>query len=249
MITAVLIARNEEARIQKWIDQLSWCDERLVIDNASTDQTANIATRSGAHVVRVDTHDFSHLRNSALDLAKNDWLLYVDADEILPPKLIEEIKQAITRDRLSAYYLRREDIFWGTALHYGEVRSAYQKGIIRLVKKNAGRWHGAVHETFQLKKHTTATTLPTPIQHHAHEGVKDFLYAINDYSTLRADELRAQKKRAHLTDITIRPFAKFIYTYFLLQGFRDGPAGFAYAFMMSFHAFLVRGKMYLKQAR
>lgn len=248
MITAVLIARNEESRISAWIDQMSWCNEILVIDNASTDSTADIASQRGARVMSLESSDFSHLRNYVMQQAKSEWIVYVDGDEIVPASLIEEIKSACVSNTSSAYRLRREDIFWGSALHHGEVRVAFKKGIIRLVKKDSGEWKGAVHEEFSLKN-GTEETLQTPLIHFAHDGMSDFLHAINRYSTIRADELISKGVHASVFDILVRPFVKFIYTYFILMGFRDGAGGFVYSFMMSFHAFLVRSKMYLKTAK
>ena len=131
-------------------------------------------------------------------------------------------------------------------MRHGEVRTSYQKGFIRLVKKGSGAWHGKVHEVFH--PHVAAGQLTTPMIHDAHDGIAGFLQDINFYSTVRAHELYDKGVTSGLLDLTVRPFSKFIYTFFVLQGFRDGAAGFVYSFMMSFHAFLVRGKMYLLHA-
>ena len=93
--------------------------------------------------------------------------------------------------------------------------------------------------------HEAVGTLQTPMDHYAHDGISDFLQTINTYSTIRAEELHDQERRTNAVDILTIPFVKFLYTYVLLRGFRDGPAGFVYSFMMSFHSFLVRGKLYL----
>lgn len=247
MITAVLIAKNEGKNIARWLEQMSWCDELLVIDNDSADDTSQLAQNGGAKVVCVQNDDFSVLRNSALAHASHDWLLYVDADEIVSRELQKEIQDAVTSATHVAYRLRREDRFWSTSVRNGEVREAYHKGIIRLVRKDSGSWEGAVHETFHLKN-GNAPTLSTPLIHNAHTDIKDFLESVNVYSTIRAEELYRAGVATGFIDLTIRPSMKFIYTYFLLMGFRDGPAGFVYSFMMSFHSFLVRAKLYMLHA-
>lgn len=86
--------------------------------------------------------------------------------------------------------------------------------------------------------------LESLLNHYPHPTVKDFLKEINYYSTLRAKELLEQRKSANIFSIIFYPLGKFVFTYFLKLGFLDGPAGFGYAFMMSFHSFLVRAKLY-----
>lgn len=248
MITGVLIARNEEGMVAQWAQQMSWCDELLLVDNASTDATARVAREHGMTVVTEHDRDFARLRNIALERAKGDWLVYIDADEEVSPELAKDIVEATNQPNTHTLRLRRQDIFWGTAVRYGEVAQAYRKGIIRVIRKGSGTWKGRVHEAFQPKKQSGSLTIETPLIHRSHEDVKSFLDDVNLYSTLRAEELYHKGVRVTWKDVLIRPCVKFCYTYFVKMGFRDGPAGFVYAFMMSFHAFLVRAKMYMLHA-
>lgn len=252
MLSAVILTKNEEKDIQKVVKMLAFCDEIVVIDNGSTDATASLAEKAGATVYETCSDDFSERRNLGMSKAKGDWVLFIDADEVVSDALAQEILRAIESGHAEAYYLRREDIFWGKAVHYGEVKEAYQKGILRLMKKGSGMWKGAVHEVFELAISAgdgATSRLHTPLQHLSHAGIEDFLEDVNHYSTLRAKELYDSGESAGFVDILVRPFAKFIYTYWLLQGFRDGAAGFVYSFMMSFHALLTRSKVYLLKAK
>jgi hypothetical protein len=146
------------------------------------------------------------------------------------------------RSVIGAYYIRRRDFFLGKELRFGETQKVRNKGIIRLVKKNSGEWMGNVHEVFYTAARTSL--MDGYITHYPHPSVKDFLNDINTYSSLRAKELYNHGKKTSILEIILYPFAKFLLNYFLYLGFLDGAIGFMYAFIMSFHSFLVRAKLY-----
>lgn len=243
MLSAVILAKNEKEIIGDTIRNLSFADEVIVIDNGSTDKTAEIAKKNGAKVHRADERDFSHLRNKAMDVAKKEWILFIDADEIVSDELRKEIVEELKHPSKSAYFLRRTDIFWDREVYHGELRKAYKRGFIRLMRKGSGSWKGRVHEEFVSK--LPVGRLDHSIKHYAHDSAADFLHKINLYSTLRAEELYEQGRRSFAVTILCFPCIKFVYTYFILGGFLDSAPGFVYSFMMSFHLFLVQGKIYL----
>jgi hypothetical protein len=147
-----------------------------------------------------------------------------------------------------AYRLKRRDFFWGHQVKYGEVSDAYNNGIIRLVKADAGTWIQPIHEEFKLNDPAgSAGVLHGYIDHYAHQSVKEFLEHVNLYSTIRAKELKRQGKITNWFEIIAYPVGKFLYTFLIKTGFRDGIRGFIYSFMMAFHSFLVRSKLYLSQ--
>lgn len=248
-ITAILLARNEEEKIEKAVKSLLFCDEVLVIDDESTDRTKEFAETAGAKVLQhAKKNAFAGQRNWAMQQAENEWILFVDADEEVTTELKEEIRlnvKTLERSNVSAFYISRRDFFWGHELRFGETKKARTVGIIRLMKKGSGVWAGVVHETFiptgKVKK------LNGFLNHYSHDSVSQFIQDINVYSSLRADELFSQGKKTNWIEIIALPFAKFIYTYFLLGGFLDGAPGFVYSFVMSFHSFLVRAKLFTKK--
>lgn len=185
--------------------------------------------------------DFSHARNEAMEKAKNEWILFVDSDEVVTEELSEEITHVVSKGEKSAYYIKRRDYFWNTELKWGETYAARTKGIIRLVKKNSGKWVGRVHEMFHPIGEVGS--LKNYIDHYPHPSIAAFLKSINEYSTLRAQELHKKGTRTTVLQLLLYPFGKFWYTYVFKLGFLDGPAGFVYSFMMSFHSFLVRAKL------
>ena len=138
--------------------------------------------------------------------------------------------------------MKRRDYFWGKELKYGETKKVRNQGIVRLVKKGAGKWMGTVHEVFNTVENIGS--LNGYINHYPHPTLKEFIEDVNTYSSIRAEELFNQGVKTNIFQIIFYPLIKFKYNYFILLGFLDGPAGFVYSFMMSFHSFLVRSKLY-----
>lgn len=244
MISAVVLTKNEEKNIVDCLETLSWCDEVLVIDDGSEDRTAEIAQKMGAKVfVHALEDDFSKQRNFDLQQAQNDWVLFVDADERVSSELAREIKYQIVNNKnkdMNGFYIKRRDFMWGRELRHGETGSIK---LLRLAKKGAGVWEGAVHEEWKIKGKTGE--LKNPLLHYPHQTIVEFLQEINFYTTLRAQELYKKGVKVPWHDIILYPKAKFIYNYFIKMGFLDGLPGFIFALLMGFHSFLVRGKLWL----
>ncbi len=243
-LSAVILTKNEEKNIGRAIKSVDFCDEILVVDDYSQDKTIENARKLGARIVSNHLNDdFSMQRNFAIERAKGEWVLFIDADEVVSPELKHEIKRLLylpVSD--TAYYIKRRDWFWGREVTHGEVATAAQHGIIRLVKKGSGSFVARVHEEYK----TTGSTgvLKNYLNHYPHQTLTEFINGVNKYSTMRAQELHQQKVKDTIFITVAYPFGKFFYTYFVKRGFLDGAAGFVYSFMMSFHSFLVRAKLY-----
>lgn len=243
-LTAIILTKNEEQNISRCLDSLTFCDEIVVIDDNSIDDTVKIAESKGAKIERRElNNDFTSQRNFGLEAAHGEWILFIDADEEVTPELRKEINKVVNSPiQKKAYYIPRRDFWWGRQLRFGEVLEARRLGFIRLVRKHSGKWIGKVHEKYLIN--SMVGKLNGYINHYPHPTVRDFISEVNMYSTIRAKELLSQGKKASIPEILTVPFAKFIYDYFFLLGFLDGSAGYAYSFFMSFHSFLVRAKLY-----
>jgi len=244
-ITAIILTKNEEKKIGQTVASLLFCDEVLVIDDESSDETVKKSEKAGAKVfIHSKKNEFAGQRNWAMERARNEWTLFVDADEKVSEDLKLEISKLKLEGSVVAYAIPRRDFFWNTELRYGETRKARVNGIVRLVKKGSGVWTGAVHETFIPAGEVGK--LNAFLNHSSHDSLSSFVQDINVYSTLRAEELAKEGKKVSPLELIAFPFGKFLYTYFILGGFLDGPAGFVYSFVMSFHSFLVRAKLVTK---
>lgn len=244
MLSAVVLTKNEEKNIKRCLSHLTFCGEVIVVDDYSADKTVLLAEKQNAVVYKRESKgDFSSQRNFGQEKTNGEWVLFVDADEVVTAELQKEIKQAVTRQMdYNAFYIKRRDWWWGRELWFGETRKVRNKGLVRLMKKNSGSWSGKVHEVFLMRG--VPGRLKAYLDHYPHQTVKEFLEKINYYSTLRARELLKQGKKINILEIILYPLGKFLLNYFIYLGFLDGPAGFGYAFFMSFHSFLVRAKLH-----
>lgn len=251
MISAVILTKNEEKNIKECLDGLRWCDEILVIDDNSTDETMKMAEEHKARAIRRSLNgNFAQQRNFGLEKASGEWIFFVDADEKVSVNLAKEIQRVthdstIVKQRVNGFYFKRIDWFAGGWLKHGEVGGIGGVGgvkILRLARKDAGKWVRCVDEKWEVKGKTKI--LKNPLLHYSHPNLTDFLTSINERSTLNAKEFYKEGRRLTLIE-WFKPLAKFTQNYFLRLGFLDGSAGFVFAVLMSFHSFLVRGKLYL----
>jgi len=261
-LSAVILTKNEEKNIIRCLNSLKFCDQVVIVDDDSEDKTIELIKKAKfPFEIKIFKHkldeDFASARNFGMEKADGEWILFIDADEEITKELADEIKETVDQNNLEfvAYYIKRRDFFWGMELRFGETKKIRDIGIIRLVKKDFGRWFGKVHEEFKVQsshaKRDSASLkkfkvgiFKNFINHYPHQDITSFLRKINFYSTLRAKELFNQGKKFSLIELIIFPFFKFTLTYFIYLWFLDGPAGFVYSFMMSFHSFLVRAKLF-----
>lgn len=240
MISAVILTRNSAATLEAAASSVDWCDEIVLIDDESIDDTAIIAKK---HQARLFTHplhgNFAAQRNFGLTQAKGDWVLFIDADEVVSPALVDEIKRAVKDNVRDGYYFKRLDTLWGHRLRHGETS---QVRLIRLARKGAGKWVRPVHEVWQIHGYTAV--LKHPLLHYPHPDVTQFLRDINEYSTANASYLYEQGVHAYWWHIVAYPVAKFFMNYLWRLGFLDGTPGMILALMMSFHSFLTRAKLW-----
>jgi glycosyltransferase involved in cell wall biosynthesis len=243
MISAIVIAKNEEKNISECLKSLLWCDEVILIDDNSTDKTVQIAEKLKVKVyIRSLQNKFSDQRNFGLKQAKGDWVLFIDADERVTPALWYEIMQHTNSsiENIDGFYIKRTDFIWGKKLKHGETGNIK---FLRLAKKNSGKWTGAVHESLKINGKTAF--LNNELLHYPHTSISDFLKEINYYTDLRAQELFSNKKVVSSAGVIYYPFGKFVINYLIKLGFLDGVPGLVFALMMSFHSFLVRGKLWI----
>lgn len=244
-ISAVVLTRNEEKKIKECLESLSFCDEVIVVDDNSWDKTREIAKKLGAKIfTRCLEGDFASQRNFGLAKAKGDWVLFIDADERVSEKLKDEITQKLAiAKKCVGFYLKRKDFFLGKWLDHGETS---QVRLLRLAKKNAGKWQRRVHELWLIEKGRVGE-LKNPLLHFPHPNISQFLRQINEYTSLDARGFHNEGRKFHIWQIFLYPMAKFLQNYCLRLGILDGFPGLVMALMMSFHSLITRIKLWEKQ--
>ncbi|MEK7160290.1 MAG: glycosyltransferase family 2 protein [Patescibacteria group bacterium] len=248
MISVVILTKNEERNILDCLESISWADEIIVLDDNSEDRTLDVIKSLSNKKIKVYSKDlnmdFSTQRNYALSKTTKNWVLFLDADERVSEELREEINTLIINEKsklkYNGFYIQRKDIIFGKMLKYGETGSIK---ILRLARKQAGIWYGKVHEEWKVE--SKVSELENPLIHYPHQTIDEFLNEINFYTSIRANELYQKGVKTSFKDVILYPNAKFILNYFIRLGFLDGIEGFVFALFMSFHSFLVRGKLWL----
>ncbi len=242
-ISAVILTKNEEENIKNCIDQLSFCDEIIVVDDNSIDKTREIAKKLGARVyIRDMDKDFSAQSNFGMKKAKEKWVLFVDADERISKELGLEIGSSIGKIGINGYWIKRIDYLLGRRLRFGETRNKY---ILRLARRGSGKWKRRVHPSFEILGQTNK--IKHPIHHYPHEKLSDFVKSVDLWSSWHALANKEEGKRPNTVKIAIWPIAKFINNYIIKLGFLDGIHGFVHAFFVSFHSYLAWSKQWLNQ--
>ena len=240
MISAVVLTKNEEKNLSNCLESVKWCDEIVIVDDNSTDKTLEIAKKFNAKIFNHSLdNNFATQRNFGLEKVQGNWVFFVDADEKVTPELKDEIKKQLIFTTSSGYFFKRNDFYGGQWLKHGETAKTR---LLRLAKKNAGKWSRTVHETWQIKG--KIGEFNNPLLHYPHPTVGEFLSSINAYSSLHAQVLKENGVKPSFSRIIFNPLAKFIQNYFFRLGFLDGMPGAVVAFMMSFHSFLARAKLY-----
>lgn len=228
-LSVVVITRDAAHDIAECLASVSFADEWIVVDSASTDDTRDIARGMGAQVTTTDDWPgFGPQKNRALGLAKGDWVLSLDADERVSPMLADEIRQIVfgqRRELAVAFELSRLSSFCGQWMRHGDW---YPDRVLRLFKRGAGRFSDdLVHE--RLIVEGPIARLQGNLLHHTMRTLDDALDKMNRYSSGRAiDRVRAGRSGGLLSALGHGAWA-FVRTYLIKRGFLDGRLGFVLA--------------------
>ncbi|MCW2284284.1 glycosyltransferase involved in cell wall biosynthesis [Rhodoblastus acidophilus] len=260
-ITVVVPVRNEEKNLPRCLDAL--VDKFVavvVVDSSSTDRTAEIAAKYGVEFVQFDWNGrFPKKRNwMLLNYAfKTEWVLFIDADEIVSDAFVGEVSRAVREGAANAYWLRYTNVFLGKTLHFGVPQRK-----IALIKRGAGlyerideqRWSNLdmeVHEHPIIDG--PVGEIRMPIRHEDDRGILKFIEKHADYAAWEARRLFELRQGGNANGLTLRQKVKygyvdqwwfahfyFFYTYILRLGVLDGSAGFYYAFYKLWYFMTVR---------
>ncbi|MBI2617160.1 glycosyltransferase family 2 protein [Candidatus Gottesmanbacteria bacterium] len=239
-ISAIIITRNEAANIESCIRKLSFAREVIVVDNDSSDLTAQIAKTSKAQVFRIPGVDFSYLRNVGKEKATSEWLFYVDADERPSDGLIAEMQQAIQKTKFSAFEILRQNYF------FGKIWGSPER-MIRLIRKGALLgWQGSLHETpIVIGK---VGSLDSLLLHYTHEKLHSMVEKTNEWSEIEA---RLRYKNNH-PPISWWRFIRvmivaFWQSFWVNGGWKAGTYGLIEAIYQAYSMFITYAKLWEKQ--
>jgi glycosyltransferase involved in cell wall biosynthesis len=241
-LSVIILAHQADERLAAALESAQFAQDVLVVVNTSEDLISPLRTRYSFQMIdwKEPITDFSHVRNTALQQAQHDWVLFLDSDEVVKTDSVSEIAAKLKNPTAAGYGIRRSDIFHGRQLDYGE---AGQQLLVRMGQRDTLQFTGSVHEVAQVNgpiEHTSIELL-----HHSHPSISEFISKVSRYSYQVAQERTSTFPRL-LFELLFFPPGKFLYALCIQGGIADGWHGIVYAFCMSLHSLLVRVYQYEK---
>jgi glycosyltransferase involved in cell wall biosynthesis len=235
-ITGLIITLNEEQNIAEVIKNIDFVDEIIVLDSFSTDKTVEIAESfENVKVYQNKFENFTDQRNLALDYASYNWILFLDADERLTPKLREEIFKTINQNNAAeAYYFYRKFMFKDKPLHFSGWQTDKN---IRLFKKDSARYskERLVHEILRVKGRTRV--MKHKLIHYSYLDYNSYKDKMEKYAKLKAKELYMKEVKPNFFHYYIKPAYKFFYKYIVRLGILDGKKGFTICYLNAYSVY------------
>lgn len=235
-ISGLIITHNEEKNMQEVLECFDFCDEIIVVDSFSTDKTVEIAESfPNVKVIQNTFEDFTKQRNLALDAAKNDWVLFLDGDERITPKLREEIIEELNKpEQKDAYYFYRKFFFANKPIHFSGTQSDKN---FRLFRKSKARYTAGkkVHETLEVNG--TIGILKNKLLHYSVSDYESYRKKMIHYGILKGKELAAKGKKFNILIQYFKTAFKFFKAYVIRLGILDGKEGYQLSYLQSLSVF------------
>jgi glycosyltransferase involved in cell wall biosynthesis len=243
-LSVAIITLNAASQLAACLDSARFADEIVVVDSGSTDGTQALAERLGARVIQQEWLGFGRQKQFAVEAARHDWVLCLDADERVTPALQASMEIALQSPSTAAFRFPRCNRFLGRYLKHGE---GYPDRSLRLFDRRQARWsNDAVHE--KVETDCPIGDLAGDLLHDSAESLASYLTKQNRYTTLAAEMALAAGKRANFGRIAFSPLIRFIKFYVVRQGFRDGLPGLIHIAIGCFNTFMKYSKMLERQS-
>lgn len=241
-VTVLILVPNAGDRLPRCLDSVAWANDIFcVVDPKTADGSDAVARRYTGHVVVHEYVNAANQRNWALPQIVTEWTLVLDADEWLSESLIARI-QAILADpnAKDGYAIRRQSLFFGALVRYCGWQRDYN---VRLFRTRKGRYlEKRVHSKVVVDG--AMGRIHEPMYHDTYRDFDEYFRTFQRFSTWSALDMYDHGRRAHATDLTLRPLVKFFKMYVLRQGFRDGFRGLVLCGLSAFHVFMKYAKLW-----
>lgn len=245
MLSVIIITKNEASHIGRCLESVAWADEIIVLDSGSTDATVEICRRHTDKVFQTDWPGFGIQKQRALDHARGDWVLSIDADEVVTEELKNAIVQALRNGPFDAYQINRLSSYCGREIRHGGWWPDY---VLRLFRRHLGRFSEAlVHE--QVYVDGAIGRIETPLLHESFVNLEEVLHKVDGYSTLNADMLHRRGVRSSLGKAIGKALWNFFRTYLLKLSILDGAEGLMLAISNAEGTYYKYAKLWLLQKK
>lgn len=239
-ISAVIITKDEELNIENCLKAVERADEIIIVDSNSRDRTVEIARKYTAKIYEIEWRGFAAQKDYGFQKANSDWILSIDADEIVSGELWQEITQAVSADDYNGYYIPRLTKFLDKWIKYCGWYPGY---VLRLLRKGSGRIVlKQVHEYIEVNG--KVGYLKNPLMHISYRTIKEYLDRLNLYTDLSVKDIDEKNKlskniqKVSKKNLLLRPLKIFWKMFFKQKGFKDGMHGFILCVFSAFSEFI-----------
>lgn len=245
-VSVVIVTKEEEKNIEDALRSVQDFEDIVVVDAFSEDRTVEICKRYTDRVYQHQWMGYAKQKQMAVDLAKNEWVLILDADERVTPELKAEIEEKIRNTSLDGFYIPRKSFFLGRWIKHSGWSPDYT---LRLFKKDVSYVEPReVHEKVIVKG--SVGYLKNPLLHYTYRSISEYIKKMENYSTLSVKDILNKNPNSSflflISKILLNPTFTFLNMFFVRQGFRDGLHGFILAVFYSFYTFLKYVKVWEK---
>lgn len=243
-LSGIIVAKNEEKKIGDCLMSISFCDEIIVVDSGSSDDTIKLAQKHHAKIFKHESNDFSALRNFALQKASGEWVFYIDADERVTPALQESIQFQISNFKypITAFRIKRKNFYFGT------YEWPYIEHLERLFRKDSlVEWYGKLHESPKVKG--DIGQLQGFLLHYTHDDLASMINKTNKWSDVEA-MMRLKTRHPKMTwwRFPRVMMSGFWNSYITQGGWKVGTAGLVESIFQAYSMFVTYAKLWELQS-
>ncbi|MBT3175220.1 MAG: glycosyltransferase family 2 protein [Lentimicrobiaceae bacterium] len=241
MITVSIITKNEEDNIEKCLESIKWADEIIIVDSGSTDNTIDICKKYNCKIITTKWLGFGKTKQIGVNASRNNWILSVDADEIITENLKHDILNKITSTTYSGFHIKRISYYLNKRINYSSWQTDHP---LRLFNKKYGNFNNKnVHESVDIIGEVSH--IRSHLKHYPFPNIKTHIIKINLYSELGAQNLYDENKTTSLLYALASGWIKFFKMYMLKRGFLDGKEGLILALLSGFSSTLKYLKLWV----
>lgn len=238
-ISAVIITLDEEENIRKCLKTLEWCDEIIVVDSQSKDKTVEIAKEFTDNILHVSSSgSFDHLREKGIKEASGEWILRVDADEMIPRTLAQKLK-SLKDSEYDVIKAPRQNYIFGEWMKGCGWWPDYQTLMFRPEALDVSE---QIHEWDSLKEDAKAKKLPEDeelaFKHFTRRGSKDFISHMNRYTSIEAEQASSHS----VPGLLVKPAKEFVKRFIVLKGYSEGYRGLTLSLLRTVYVLVAEMK-------
>lgn len=231
-ISIVIITKNEESIIEDCLNAIKWCEDVVIVDSGSSDRTLEIAKKHGCRIFHKDFNGFGEQKQYAVSLANNDWVLSLDADEIIDSKLKDFfLSSSFIRPEIVGYEIKRLLVYMNRKLIWNKFRN--DKVLRFFNKKHCSFNTLKVHEKIITTGKTE--TLDGFIFHYSYRNLTHHIEKINSYTTLAAQVMFEKNKKTSIPHVFLKTIAEFTHVYLIQGAIFDGFIGLCWTITLTYY--------------